>query len=93
MKNIYQSKSVTKNGKRYELKELSYVFDCPHCEYLLTTLDEDSARATRRLHYFSAHSDYFLEAVYEDAEERTDEHFQVMRQRIDNEIKQMMRAV
>lgn len=78
-KDIYQSSSVTKNGKRYDLNELSFVFDCPYCEYLLTTLDGEAAIATRDIHHATAHPEHHIPTITADAKERIDRLFTDMR--------------
>lgn len=82
---IYQSKSLTKNGKRYDLDELSYVFDCPTCEVILTSLFVSGAITARNVHFNTAHPELHMQTVIADAEDNVEaayEKFQSRAERV-----------
>lgn len=55
MNTIFQAKVIRKRGLTYTLDELSWVFQCQHCEYVMIALIEESIHTIERTHYVSAH--------------------------------------
>lgn len=57
-KHIYQAKQVVRQDSQgvyrtVHLQELSWVYDCPDCEYVMTALTEENAEALERMHVMS----------------------------------------
>lgn len=57
-RNIYQATSIRRvdhNGdvRTVQLEALSYVFDCPDCEYVMTALTLEGAETIERRHMLS----------------------------------------
>jgi hypothetical protein len=67
-KYIFQSKSLTKGGKSYDLEAMSYVFDCPECELVRSFQFDTEAITCRNIHFNTTHPELHLATVIEDAE-------------------------
>jgi hypothetical protein len=53
-KNIYQSTQVYKGDKVYNLEKLSWIFNCPVCEYVNTALNKEGAEALEHVHFITS---------------------------------------
>lgn len=78
---IYRGKSFYKNGKRYELEEISYIFDCPKCEYIRSYLTVEAAETALDVHYFHHHPSAYVPLVERDIKDKIDSMFNEFRMR------------
>lgn len=60
---VFVSKSVYKNNKRYNFDESVTVFDCPYCEYLITTATIEGAETAMDMHYFHHHPEVHVPLI------------------------------
>jgi hypothetical protein len=64
-KHVFQSTSIFKGGRTIYLGELSWIFDCPDCEYVMTALTEDAADTIAHVHIVNMPSTH-LDTLKED---------------------------
>lgn len=82
---IYQSRSFTKNGKQYWLKDEVWIFDCPEkfkdipCEYIRDFHTKEAALTALDLHYFHHHPEAHVPLCPPDMKEKVGKWFREFR--------------
>lgn len=67
MKYIYKGTSFMQRGRRVQLKEVEHIFDCPHCEYVMTGLNEENIVTVRNTHVRICHPEKLVGMHFEDS--------------------------
>lgn len=78
---IYEAKSLFKNGKRYELEEISWIFDCPYDEYIVTCFSKENAETALDMHYHHVHPSMHVPLITPDLEDKIERWFNNFRMR------------
>lgn len=89
-KDIYRGTSYRLRNRRIQLKELSWIFECPNCEYAMTGLTEENIRTIRNAHNITSHSSIIHDINWKDhfGDENTKEY----KDRISSKYSSTMRA-
>lgn len=76
---IYRSRSYTKNGKHYWLKEFAWIFDCPHCETIRDHFSRENAITHMDVHLFHHHPEAHIPLVAPEMKEQIAQWFEDFR--------------
>jgi hypothetical protein len=72
---VYQSRSYTKNGKHYWLKEVAWIFDCPHCETARDHFSRENAITHMDMHFMKVHPEAHIPLCPADVKEKVGKWF------------------
>lgn len=67
MRYCYVGTSFERRGRRVTLAQPSQIFDCPHCEYVMTALTEEAITTVRDAHIRTVHPDDLVDMRFLDA--------------------------
>lgn len=67
MKYVHRGSIIWRGDHSVKLAQVSYIFDCPHCEYIMTALSSENITTIRDTHIRICHVEELVPMRLDDA--------------------------
>lgn len=64
---IYRSNRIRRGTRVIALAQVSHVFDCPACEYVMTATTQEGAETLRRVHVRITHPALLADLLWQES--------------------------